>query len=731
MSKLPITGKFSNKEVHEDRLGYMSGTLRAKANKALVPKHVIPEHPGFELVKLKSGKIAKLAYRQLYPALSEDLDIELLKIRQAEKLIETDKKRTEGREKLKFHYKKAISLISPKVAAGWNRWSENMLELFIRHETHKIIWGSGNCGKSQVMAALLYTKWRVAPHERMMVIASKVSKEADARVFGYIKSIHIKAPRSAEHEFKVVDTANQKGIYCLMFDEKTGRFHPDEQACIVSLPIKTDAKREEIGANLLGKHPRDRLIIAFDEAQELPASLLGARIFLNWYTNERLDIYAWGNPQPINYNAPEEWDLLFKIGAERLSLAKLKEKEKDAKKTSVWKSGPTITLHLAMTDSPKDDEDEVGAFVVDEAGVKRQRLSFLGGKENVDKILEVTAPNTPSYYSQVLGFPFLYVDHSKNKGVVTSVMSKEAALYPLMWRVPEKQLQYFMGVDPSISGKNDAASICVGRIGLMQDGRVGIDLMKGEGCRQVKLIEGQDFTDTIIETMYSLSGHYGIPLKNIAIETHGAGEVIRYAIQRHLEGTDKITKKVRWANDAAMGQGYYIVDPTISVTERMLFKLLGHLRPAKEICANIVTEYWVAVRCAFLSRQIFNVPEFILSQMYNRQLIQQGQGAKFKVEGKDDLKRRGVDSPNDADALCHMIDLIRMRGFNYRFYNKGGFVDQFGAEHKAREEAAKAKQVLGAVSRMLQVHTNFEQLLVSEADRRGARRGAAKNIVSV
>ena len=239
----------------------------------------------------------------------------------------------------------------------------------------------------------------------------------------------------------------------MMYDEKDGKVHPDKRHCIVSLPIKTDAKRDEIGANLIGRHPKDRLIIALDEAQELPASLLSSRIFLNWYTNERLDIYAWGNPQPVNYNAPEEWDLLFRMGAERLSLSHLKEKERQAKQTLVWKTGPTVVLHLAMTDSPKDDEDERDYYVTGDNGIRRLRLSFLGGKDTVEGILETTAPNTPAYYSQVLGFPFLYVDHSKNNGVVTSAMVKEANRYPLIWKTPEKQLQYFMGVDPSISGK--------------------------------------------------------------------------------------------------------------------------------------------------------------------------------------------------------------------------------------------------------------------------------------
>jgi hypothetical protein len=78
--------------------------------------------------------------------------------------------------------------------------------------------------------------------------------------------------------------------------------------------------------------------LAFDEAQDLPASMATDKIFLNWYTNKKLDVYGWGNPIPVDYYSPDTHDLLFKLGAEKLSLTSLKHQEK--------KSNQTICMEL-------------------------------------------------------------------------------------------------------------------------------------------------------------------------------------------------------------------------------------------------------------------------------------------------------------------------------------------------------------------------------------------------
>lgn len=700
VTKLAINGHFSNEEV-ADKLSYKSYSDRTR-DKNTAPKHMLMPHPGFETVQLPNGTLAKDAYKKLYSVHSSDLDIELMNIARYENDLTIPHKRKQAKQHLKFHYKKAVSLISPKFGAGWNRWSENILELFINEKLHKVIWGSGNCGKSAIMAILLYIKWRVNPSERMVVIATKVVKDASARVFGYIKEIHAKSPKSGLHKFQLVDSKQDKGIYCLMYDEEADRYIRDDRACIISLPVKVSAKHAEVGSNLLGKHPDDRLVLAFDECQELPATMLSDKIFLNWYTNKRLDVYAWGNPTPIDYHSKEEYDMLFKMGADKLSLRSLREKEKAATKTSTWSWSDTMVLHLAMTDSPKDDHDERYYLQDRGDGIKEQRLHFLAGQENVDLIVQKTTPNSPAWYSQVLGFPFLNIDHSKTLGVLTGFIVKESRRYPLHWKTPLHELQYFMGVDPAASGRNDGASIVVGRMGLMMDGRQGIDLLNGEGCREVKMVEGEDFVDTIVETMYALSRYYKIPLRNISIETHGVGDVLRYALQRHIEDG-------KWRDEFENGDIYHVVNPTIGPTDRPLFKILGHMRPANELVADITTEYWTAIRCLFLSRQIFNVPDHILQQFYNRQIIPNANSTKYKVESKAQMKKRGINSPNDADALCNMVELVRTKGFRYRFYNKGGYNAFFGPEYDAKKAKETTAQAFDTVSNMLQLGHNLSQ----------------------
>lgn len=709
MTKIQISGAFSKEEVAR---GLGKEAKHKTPLSKIVPKHLIPPHPGFPVGLLPDGRAAKKAYGDFYSPESTDLDIELRLISRNERALKSkdSAKRSAAKRHLKFHYKKAISLIAPNIAAGWNRWSEYMLDLFLSEKTRKIIWGSGNCGKSAIMAVLLYTKWRVNPSKRMIVIATKVVKDAEARVFGYIKRIHAEAPGSPAHKFRLVDSAEKKAVYCRIYSKDQNQYIDDDRACIISLPIKISAKKAgndsgTIGANLLGKHPQDLLVIAFDESQELPGQMLDEPIFLNWLTNERLDIYAWGNPKPVDYNMPETHDLLFRLGIGNIGLQALKLREKEAERCGVWGWHDTTVLHLAMTDSPKDDPDEQHYLVDQSDGTKGSRLHFLAGKETVKKILQDQAKNSPAYYAQVLGFPFLYVDSSKSHGVISPGMVKECERYPLIWKNSESSLQYFMGVDPAVSGKNDEASIVVGRAGLMSDGRQGIDLMHGKGCRRVQYVEGEKFADSTIETMWELSRQYNIPLSNIAIETHGTGEVIRYALERHLEDG-------KWGADYTKGLRYFIVNPSKAPTERLLFKMLGMMMPSNEIVANVTTEYWLAVRCLVLSRQIFNVPDLILRQFYSRGLFTgQGVSGKYRVEDKESMKKRGVVSPNDADALCNMVELIRNKGFKYTYYKSGGHVDYYNDAYNLKIDRIKTQKVAGLIDRVLGMGVSVESML--------------------
>jgi hypothetical protein len=692
--KLEIVGLFDDEALAEAQA--RPAVNRYKNNKGLQLKQTseLVQHP-------ETGEIFKLAYGKMYDHFVHDLDIELDQIGRLEPKLHstTSQTRDEAKQKLIFHYRQAVCLCSTKFAAGWSRWSDDILEMFLSGKTHKVLWGSGNCGKSAIMGLLLYLKWRVNPPGRMMVIASRVVKDAAARVFGYIKNVHADAPPSSFHDIRLVDSAKEKGIYHLRTDPDTGRQVKNDQGCILSQPVKVNARTEDFGSNLVGKHPDDQLCICFDEAQELPALMAKQQIFQNFYTNDTLEVFAWGNPQPIDFHDPESHDLLFYLGTKEFGKQRIKTLQQQAEETFVSTSKSTYLLHLTMLDSPKDDLEELQNFTVLPTGQRRQRLHFLGGRSNANRIAESIAPNSAAWYSQVLGFPYLNMSGEGSRGVLSAPMVKTSREYPLRWHTPEDRLSWFMGVDPSLTGHRDPCAIMVGRMGEMMDGRIGVELMK-DYCRHVKPIEDREFPEVIVESMYNISQMVNIPLRNIGIEVHGAGNTVRYVLDQYI-------MKGFWAADKQRGETYNIIDPTQPVTERHLFKTLGNPQPANKMVSGPVEELWFAIRCAVLTRQIFNIPELALQQFYNRYRTDKNSAGKWKIENKADMKKRGVSSPNDADALAIMFEVCRRNGFAYKYYDKPGYVMKYGPHAEFVENQELIYKRMGIVSQMLNVHNQY------------------------
>lgn len=688
-------------------------------------------HSGFEIVDpdneiraikdLPSGQLFKYAYGGLYPLETTDLEIELDELKRLEVgILPKDREIS----KLKEGYKRVISILDREMSAGWNAWSELILELFLCDSLHKIMFGSGNCGKSRTYAMLLYIKWRVNPTQRLILIASAVMADSGARVFGYLEKIHAKSP-PLEKGVKAVlkTTKDNTGLFNMVLDRESGKYIIDDHACIISLPVKVNAKREELGANLMGKHPKELYVIAFDEGQELDGSLIRGRIYFNLQTNSNVEIHAWGNPPPIRWHEPESWDMLTTLGLDKLSLTKVRELESNSNKNGWWKNGvDTTVLHLSMLDSPKDKERQD----CDES----KRLSFLGGKDIIDKLKRNNADtNSTSWYSQILGFPFIDENSSGGRNSVTTPsIVAESRTYPLVW-ADNKTLKYFMGVDPTGTGYNDSCSVSVARVGLMVDGRTGIDLMNGRYNKSIRFGKGSEnnwkgrttlqnggleereldreingeFSDLIIKEMWAISKELNIPLNHIAIETHGCGEVFRYALAKTLKETDF------WARDVANKRTFHIINPTQPVTDRYLFQTLGKLEVCNAFIADYSTELWFALRCAILSKQIFNIPDVILKQLYNRGLDRGVSGSgKWKLESKKDMRKRGVASPNDTDALTNAIELMRVFGaFKIQFALSGSYIEKFGKTYHTGLAQKKVDDRLSTIGRMLQVNENF------------------------
>lgn len=699
-ARLRIQSAFSKEDLAE--ISHNKYKVRSKAKQTLeirVPTNIeLVEDP-------ETGEDAKYAYGMLYDADVENLTIELHQIGRLESRLKksTGNSREAIRKELRNCYKNCVYYISPRLAGGWNRWSEDILTLFLSGKLHRILWGSGNCGKSQIYAVLLYIKWRVRPDKRMVVVASRVITDARERVIGYIKKLHAEAPPAEEYKFMVIDSKTEKAIYTMITDRVTGKEIKNDHGCIIALPIKVkgakdDDADQELGSNLMGKHPEDVLVIALDECQELPGTFVDMKIFSNWYTNPKLEVHGWGNPNQVNFHDKKSYDLLFRLGAGTDTEEELKEKLRHASKTTFWTKGDTDVLHLSMLDSPKDDPEEVENYVLDDFGERRLRLEFLAGKANAEIIAKNSVVGTPSWHSQVLGFPYIDFEGNQDTAILSVPMVNEARKYPLEWLNKEKNVK-ILSCDPAL-GSNDDCSYIVAEKGLMRDNRQALDFMNGRISGVIAKRVDQEFADTVIEKLYEVSTQWGIPLNMIVIDTHAVGDVFRYSMLKHIE--QKIGKpKPRWFKEHRQGLMPVFANPSKGVTTRILFRQMDNMQPAKEIVGTFVTELYWAFRCFVLARQIFNVPETTLQEFYRRYYKTKADTVKVQVQSKDEMREQGITSPNKADAAVNLLEVARNYGFKLQIAKRSGYIDRYGEDYENWKDKKARASAFGEVSRIL------------------------------
>lgn len=89
-------------------------------------------------------------------------------------------------------------------------------------------------------------------------------------------------------------------------------------------------------------------------------------------------------------------------------------------------------------------------------------------------------------------------------------------------------------------------------------------------------------------------------------------------------------------------------------------------RPAKELYDRKITEIYFSIREFVEADMIRNLDTTTANQLCNRKHTTKGTGAgqRKSAEKKEDMKARGLSSPNEADAFGGYIELLRERGIN-------------------------------------------------------------------
>ena len=480
-----------------------------------------------------------------------------------------------------------------------------------------IVIGAASLGKSFNLAVWSLLDWVRDPNYTCIKVLSMTRDHASTNVFAHIQNLF------RESAMALPGYINTKGIFSNN-DRKQG-IH------LVAIPKGDDSKARLRGYHPVGRptpHPifgsLTRIRVILDEAEEIPPGVwVGADNILSTKDEgvEHVKILAATNPSDKNSQLGLRtmpvggWEVL------------------DIEEDYAWKSAmgwDVIRLDAARCEN-----------IIQRKIVYKGLQTWEGYKRYLDGGTE-----TDTYYTMGRGwFP--------EQGLVTTIIpnhfiERQRGSY-IFRDVPK----YCGGVDLAFQGK-DLAIMTIGKYGVVsgykhqgkevmfEKPRFGIEV---ESQFELKKLDSLEQAEQII----NICKEMGIAPELLAVDMAGNGKGV-YDLLRKLFG-----------NVLGINYGMKATETKIMEDDSDTCKDQYHL---------LVTECWHGVR-RFLE---FNYLRFALSVDFGNGLLGEltdrryrKQNKKVKVEGKDEYKARGKESPDRADSLVMMVHVVRMNGEGLQF----------------------------------------------------------------
>ena len=263
------------------------------------------------------------------------------------------------------------------------------------------------------------------------------------------------------------------------------------------------------------------------------------------------------------------------------------------------------------------------------------KFPFLLTNKGMESIREKDGEKSPQWWTYVRGwFP--------PEGSLSVIFNQE-----VLGRIPKEPFVWhstkvpIASCDPAFEG-GDACILVLGYTGRLASDPKKTIISASRFIRINRKNTAVPITIDFAEQIIALCKKHGVKPGNFAIDCTGNA----------LGLSDYI--KHTWAHDTlavAFGGKPTDLKLTIEDTTR-----------ASDRFDRFVSELWYAAR-EWMKLGLFHVeqpvPHELLFQLESRTYEMRGQ--KIRIETKDDMKARGLDSPDFADALCLLVHLVRTR----------------------------------------------------------------------
>lgn len=506
------------------------------------------------------------------------------------------------------HMKAAHDYLWPQYIITWNDWIERAFRAHCESFNQIVMAGGGGVGKSLSAAMISTLFWLANPKERACVIASTTLDSLESRIWGYVVKLldEAKLPLPA-----VYSRSKPPKVMC-----------PDMPSKIYGMFATAirQGEDEKTLSTVIGRHPKDGIMIVIDEATDITPAILKAIPNLEQGT-EFSQVWAIGNSNSKNDThgalaTPKNgWDSI------------------DPMRDKLWETTykNSICLYFNPYDSPAIHETDP---------VKKAALSkFLITKEGLEEKKLIYGEHSDAYHRFVLGFwkksnidNTLVSEQFLNEKQVASV-TEWSGIYPL---------HVVAGLDPAFGNGGDGCLLRLAILGHATNGKMMLDFRREELLYKIDVNVTQD-TSAELQTARQICDilkKYNCPVGNMAIDATGGGKALAELIRivsGETEGAIKIT-----------------------TTGGFTAGLKGFKKVLKDPSTYVATPIilWNQFREFVQTAQIKGLDHTTVAQLSSRLLVNKSTGSNEQVlESKRAFKSRMnainpklSHSPDEADA---------------------------------------------------------------------------------
>lgn len=503
------------------------------------------------------------------------------------------------------HFWNIVAIFWPKTSQhpfDRNPWAEQFVENALKHKILSIS-GAASSGKSDCAAVLAIVCWLSDPRRTLVLITSTSLSESRRRIWGSVVDYWNALPPEIRFVGKLVDSL---GIIKI---NPATKVKASERASIKLIPGEKKKEKEAVGKIIGAKNYR--VILICDEMPELSPALLEAAL-TNLKSNRRFHMWGLGNPSSY-YDAHGVFSRP-RGGWDTIDL-----------NTFEWATDYGWAIRFDAEKSPNLIHDPTGA---------EAPWEYLPTKERLDEARAQLGEKSFGFYRQWRGFWF-------PEGSDTTVFSSTDLIY---FRSHRTDVEWESAPTP-VAGL-DAGYTSGGDRSIAYFGLFGTEA--GTGIQIILATEYVLLEDNPMEKE--------LP-RNFQIARAYRDECRRRGVEPYHAGID-ITGAPTFGDIIAVEFSPDVL--RVSMSGKSSKRATGIDRaPANSRFATMGTEIWFSAREMMQSGQLIGLGPEVSGELTSRKYIVLND--VVKLEDKKETKRRTGKSPDIADGLLVMCEVVRQR----------------------------------------------------------------------